>query len=47
MINMFFSLQALYREVWDKEKTQYTLPIDIPEIILSKANSVNYSKVRN
>uniref|UniRef100_A0A670ZA95 Nebulin n=1 Tax=Pseudonaja textilis TaxID=8673 RepID=A0A670ZA95_PSETE len=42
--NALMQSGALYREVWDKEKTQYTLPLDIPEIVLSKANSVNYSK---
>ncbi|XP_019377964.1 PREDICTED: nebulin isoform X6 [Gavialis gangeticus] len=34
----------LYRELWDKEKTQITIPSDTPEMVLSRANALNVSK---
>uniref|UniRef100_A0A674KBG9 Nebulin n=1 Tax=Terrapene triunguis TaxID=2587831 RepID=A0A674KBG9_9SAUR len=36
--------EALYREVWDKEKTQFTLPSDTPEMLQSRINALNTSK---
>lgn len=42
---IFSPHQALYRELWDKEKTQFTLPADTPEMVLSKMNALNVSKV--
>ncbi|XP_025061002.1 nebulin isoform X9 [Alligator sinensis] len=34
----------LYRELWDKEKTQITIPSDTPEMVLSRVNALNVSK---
>ncbi|XP_077176167.1 nebulin isoform X9 [Paroedura picta] len=35
--------EHLYRDAWDKEKTQFHLPADTPGMLLSKMNSVNIS----
>ncbi|KAM4697895.1 LOW QUALITY PROTEIN: nebulin [Rhinophrynus dorsalis] len=34
---------ALYRDAWDKEKTQFSLPADTPQMVQSKINAVNIS----
>ncbi|XP_039350888.1 nebulin isoform X30 [Mauremys reevesii] len=35
--------EPLYREAWDKEKTQFTLPADTPQMMQSKVNALNIS----
>lgn len=42
----FLSPQHLYREVWDKDKTQISIPSDTPELLQSKLNALNISNVR-
>uniref|UniRef100_A0A8C3IS65 Nebulin n=1 Tax=Chrysemys picta bellii TaxID=8478 RepID=A0A8C3IS65_CHRPI len=35
--------EPLYREAWDKEKSQFTLPADTPQMLQSKVNALNMS----
>lgn len=42
----FLSPQRLYREAWDKDKTQISLPSDTPVMLQSKVNALNISNVR-
>ncbi|EMP38771.1 Nebulin [Chelonia mydas] len=35
--------EPLYREAWDKEKTQFNLPADTPQMLQSKVNALNIS----
>lgn len=42
----FLSPQRLYREAWDKDKTQISLPSDTPVMVQSKVNALNISNVR-
>lgn len=43
---LFLSPQRLYREAWDKDKTQISLPSDTPVMLQSKVNALNISNVR-
>uniref|UniRef100_A0A674HHP5 Nebulin n=1 Tax=Taeniopygia guttata TaxID=59729 RepID=A0A674HHP5_TAEGU len=38
---LFLSPQRLYREAWDKDKTQISLPSDTPVMVQSKVNALN------
>lgn len=40
------SPQRLYREAWDKDKTQISVPSDTPIMLQSKVNALNISNVR-
>lgn len=43
---MFFNLWQLnYRAQYEKTKTNYTLPQDIPQLVKAKANAELYSEV--
>lgn len=43
---LFLSPQRLYREAWDKDKTQISVPSDTPIMLQSKVNALNISNVR-
>eukprot|EP00076_Gallus_gallus_P042757 XP_025008295.1 nebulin isoform X2 [Gallus gallus] len=42
-INAMQLSNHLYREVWDKDKTQISIPSDTPELLQSKLNALNIS----
>uniref|UniRef100_A0A669PE83 Nebulin n=1 Tax=Phasianus colchicus TaxID=9054 RepID=A0A669PE83_PHACC len=42
-INAMQLSNHLYREVWDKDKTQISIPSDTPEMLQSKLNALNIS----
>lgn len=47
MLNMLSIVWQLnYRAEYEKTKTQYTLPQDVPQLVKAKANAELYSEVR-
>uniref|UniRef100_A0A663F0G7 Nebulin n=1 Tax=Aquila chrysaetos chrysaetos TaxID=223781 RepID=A0A663F0G7_AQUCH len=43
---VFFFLSHLYREAWDRDKTQITIPSDTPVMLQSKVNALNISNYK-